>query len=83
MATNNEKAESIKELKIFLKYMIEHNKKHFLEMQDLEKKISSINKSADNKFLSAMDSFQEGIKKLEDTFDIVKELWLCVYLLPI
>lgn len=43
-------------------------------MQDLEKKISSINKSADNKFLSAMDSFQEGIKKLEDTFDIVKEL---------
>ena len=39
-----------------------------------EKKISSINKSADNKFLSAMDSFQEGIKKLEDTFDIVKEL---------
>lgn len=83
MATNNEKVESIKELKIFLKYMIEHNKKHFLEMQDLEKKISSINKSADNKFLSAMDSFQEGIKKLEDTFDIVKELWLCVYLLPI
>ena len=69
MATNNEKVESIKELKIFLKYMIEHNKKHFLEMQDLEKKISSI-----NKFLSAMDSFQEGIKKLEDTFDIVKEL---------
>lgn len=54
--------------------MIEHNKKHFLEMQDLEKKISSINKSANNKFLSAMDSFQEGIKKLEDTFDIVKEL---------
>lgn len=74
MATNNEKVESIKELKIFLKNMIEHNKKHFLEMQDLEKKISSINKSADNKFLSAMDSFQEGIKKLEDTFDIVKEL---------
>lgn len=74
MATNNKKVESIKELKFFLKYMIEHNKKHFLEMQDLEKKISSINKSADNKFLSAMDSFQEGIKKLEDTFDIVKEL---------
>ena len=67
MATNNEKVESIKELKIFLKYMIEHNKKHFLEMQDLEKKIYSINKSADNKYLSAMDSFQEGIKKLEDT----------------
>ena len=83
MVTNNEKVESIKELKIFLKYMIEHNKKHFLEMQDLEKKISSINKSADNKFLSAMDSFQEGIKKLEDTFVIVKELWLCVYLLLI
>lgn len=29
MATNNEKVESIKELKIFLKYMIEHNKKTF------------------------------------------------------
>lgn len=44
MATNNEKVESIKELKIFLKYMIEHNKKHFLEMQDLEKKyLLSIN----------------------------------------